>query len=89
MVYVRANTDRLVRYSGDTVTLPNAVWLVAVDLMNKDGPDAKEGSYSVRFSSDWFPQEAIVDAGRTKIPLQQTGVENFQKKKLLRVKTGG
>lgn len=89
VVEVESDARVLVRYGGDTVTPPDAVSWVTVDLTNEDGTDADEGSYYVRFADGWSPREAIVDAGRTEIPLQRVGVENFRLHKGMRLGTGG
>ena len=43
---------------------------VKAELRNCDGSAADLGLYYVRFQDGWTPNEAIVDAGLSEIPLQ-------------------
>ena len=48
---------------------------VQVHLTNSDGTDEAEGLYYIRFGSDWFPQEAIIEAGISETPLQRLNAD--------------
>ena len=70
-------------------SLPNAISWVQVHLTSIDGTDAAEGLYCTRFGSDWFPQEAIVEAGISEIPLQRLNADGFIVKRGMRLGVGG
>ena len=57
--------------------MPNAISWVQVHLTNLDGTDAAEGLYYIRFGPDWFPQEAMVEAGISEIPLQRLNADGL------------
>ena len=65
----------VVRATSHNQSLPNAISWVQVHLTNIDGTDAAEGLYYIRFGPDWFPQEAIVEAGISEIPLQRLNAD--------------
>ena len=65
----------VVRAASHNQSLPNAISWVQVHLTNIDGTDAAEGLYYIRFGSDWFPLEAILDAGISEIPLQRLNAD--------------
>ena len=60
-----------------------------VHLTNLDGTDAAEGLYYIRFGSDWFPQEAIVEAGISEIPLQRLNADGLDVQRGMRLGVGG
>ena len=60
----------MVRVAGSKYRLPNATSWVRVALTKTDGTAAAAGSYYIRFSEEWFPQKAIVEAGMPAIPLK-------------------
>ena len=65
----------VVRAASHNQSLPNAISWAQVHHTNIDGTDAAEGLYYIRFGSDWFPQEAIVEAGISEIPLQRLNAD--------------
>ena len=65
----------VVRVASHNHCLPNAMSWVQVHLTNTDGTDAAEGAYCIRFGPNWFPQEAIVDAGISENPLQRLNAD--------------
>ena len=65
----------VVRAASHNQSLPNAISWVQVHLTNIDGTDAAERLYYIRFGSEWFPQEAIVEAGISEIPLQRLNAD--------------
>ena len=67
----------VVRVASHNHCLPNAMSWLQVHLANTDGTDAAEGYYYISFGSDWFPQEAIVEAGTSEIPLQRLNADGF------------
>ena len=69
--------------------MPNAISWVQVHLTNLDGTDAAEGLYYIRFGSDWFPQEAIVEAGISEIPLQRLNADGLVIQRGMRLGVGG
>ena len=44
---------------------------------------------SIRFGSDWFPQEAIVEAGISEIPLQRLNADGLIVQRSMRLGVGG
>ena len=84
-----SDSSVVVRVAGSKNRLPNAMSWVSVALTNADGTAAPTGSYYIRFSSEWFPQEAIVEAGVSQIPLQRLNSENFLIQKNMKLGEGG
>ena len=37
-----------------------------------------EGAYYIRFGSEWFPQEAMVEAGTSEIPIKHLHTDSFR-----------
>ena len=62
---------------------------VQVHLKNNDGTDSAEGFYCTRFGSDWFSQEAIVEAGISEIPLQRLNADGLIVQRGMRLSVGG
>ena len=62
---------------------------VQVHLKNNDGTDSAEGYYCTRFGSDWFSQEAIVEAGISEIPLQRLNADGLIVQRGMRLGVGG
>ena len=54
-----------------------------------DGTDAAKGSYYVRFGPEWFPQEAIVEAVVSEIPLQRLNEDGLLVQTRMRLGVGG
>ena len=67
----------VVRVASHSHCLPNVMSWKEVHLTNTDGTDAAEGLYYVRFGSDWFPPEVIVEAGISEIPLQRLNADGL------------
>ena len=65
------STQVVVRIANHKYRLPEAMSWVKICLTNIDGTPATQGQYYIRFGPNWFPQEAIVEAGISEIPLQQ------------------
>ena len=83
-------TDRvLVCVASHRHRLPDAMSSLKVRLTKKDGTDAAKGSYYVRFGPEWFPQEAIVEAGVSEIPLPRLNEDSFLVQKGMRLGVGG
>ena len=61
---------------------------VQVHLTNTDGTDEAEGLYYIRFGSDWFPQEAIIEAGISEIPLQRLNADGLIVQRGMRLGVG-
>ena len=70
-------------------SMPNAISWVQVHLTNIDGTDAAEGLYCIRFGPGWFPQEAIVEAGMSEIPLQRLNADGLFVQRSMRLGVGG
>ena len=81
----------MVRAARHNQSLPNAISWVQVHLTNIDGTDAAEGLYYIRFGfgSDWLPQEAIVEAGISEIPLQRLNTDGRIVQRGMRLGVGG
>ena len=74
--------DRVVvRVASHKHRFPDAMSWLKVRLTKMDGTDAAEESYYVRFGPEWFPQEAVVEAGVSEIPLQRLNEDGFWCKK--------
>ncbi|MEP5240886.1 MAG: hypothetical protein ABJQ38_18205 [Flavobacteriaceae bacterium] len=54
-----------------------------------DKKKKKKGQYYIRFGPNWFPQEAIVEAGVSEIPLQRLNSDGFYVQRGLRLGVGG
>ena len=67
----------VVRAATHNQSLPNAISWVQVHLTHFDGTHAAEGLYYIRFGPGWFPQEAIVGAGISEIPLQRFNADGL------------
>ena len=79
----------VVRAASHNQSLPNAISWAQVHHTNIDGTDAAEGLYYIRFGSDWFPQEAIVEAGISEIPLQRLNADGLIVQRSMRLGVGG
>ena len=53
----------IVRVASHRHRLPDAMSWLKVRLTKMDGTDAAKGSYYVRVGPEWFPQEAMIEAG--------------------------
>lgn len=62
---------------------------VKTSLNNVDGSSANQGQYYIRFGQNWFPQEAIVEAGVSEIPLQRLNSDSFYVQRGMRLGVGG
>ncbi len=89
MIEGDSDSSVVVRVAGSKFRLPNAMSWVSVALTNADGTAAPTGSYYIRFGSEWSPQEAIVEAGVSQIPLQRLNSENFLIQKNMKLGEGG
>ena len=67
MIEGKRKNRAVVRVARHNHRFPNAMSWVQVHLTTTDGSDAAEGLYYIRFGSDWFPQEAIVEASISEI----------------------
>ena len=63
-------------------------WLL-VSLTNADGTEAERGAYYIRFGPKRFPQEAIVEAGISEIPIRRVKSDGFLVQKGTRLGVGG
>ena len=79
----------MVKSVGKRRWLPNAMSWVKVRLTNEDGTEAQKGTYRVEFGDKWYPQEALVDAGESEIPLRRVGDGAYQLKPNTLVGCGG
>ena len=81
----------VVRAARNNQSLPNAISWVQVHLTNIDGTDAAEGLYYTwyTFWIWWFPQEAIVEAGTSEIPLQRLNADGLVVQRGMRLGVGG
>ena len=62
---------------------------VRIALTKTDGTAAPVGSYYIRFGEGWFPQEAIVEAGVSEIPLKRLNADSFLVRKHMKLGVGG
>ena len=90
MVDVEGDGKVTIESVGKRRWLPNAVSWVKVELKNEDGTEARQGTYRVEFGEKkWFPQEALVEAGVSEIPLRRVGDGAYQLKPNTTVGKGG
>ena len=61
----------IVRVANHNHKLPNIVSWLLVSLTNADGTEAERGAYCIWFGLEWSPQEAIVEAGISEIPIRR------------------
>ena len=79
----------IVRVASHNHKLPNAMSWLLVSLTNVDGTEAEKGTYYIRFGSEWFPQEAIVEAGLSEIPIRRVQGDGLLVQKGMRLGVGG
>ena len=72
MIESPADCEIVVRHADKSCMLSEGFTWVKVDLRNYDGSAADPGTYYVRFQDGWTPNEAMVDADLSEIPLQWT-----------------
>ena len=89
MIESKRKKRRLVRDASHNQSFPNGISLVQVHLTSIDGTDAAEGLYYIRFGSDWFPQEAIVETGISQISLQRLNADGPVVQRGMRFGVGG
>ena len=77
MIKGKTKNRVVVRVASHNQCLPNAMSWVQVHVKNNDGTDSAEGFYCTCFGSDWFPQEAIVEAGISEISLQRLNADGL------------
>ena len=81
MIEPEGEKQVLVRSVCENHWLPKQISWVAVEVTKTDGTAAEEGLYYASFGEKWFPQEALVQAGKSEIPLQRaTGRRHFLRK---------
>ena len=69
--------------------LPNAMSWLLVRFTNADGTEAEKGAYYIRFGPGWFPQEAIVEAGISEIPIRRVKEDEILVQKGMQLGVGG
>ena len=89
MVESAGGESVVARYAGTHRWLPNAISWVTVQLTTPAGTAVTEGTYYVRFREGWYPQEAIVEAGVTEIPMQRLNDDVFFVQSGMRLGEGG
>ena len=75
MIEEKSGSRVVVRVASSKCRLPLS-W-VRLALTKTDGTAAPAGSYSIRFGEGWFPQEAIIEAGVSEIPLKRLNADGF------------
>ena len=70
MIESPVDCKAVVRHADKSCMLSEEFTWVKVELRICDGSAADPESYYVRFQDEWTPNEAIMDAGLSEIPLQ-------------------
>ena len=69
LIECKGNGRVVVRVASLSYRLPNGMSSLNISVISAVGSPAIRGQYYTRFGPYWFPQEAVVEAGVSEIPL--------------------